>query len=751
MRSLWSGVSGLQAHQVGMDVEGHNIANVNTVGYKYGRVSFADQISQTIRTATGPHSKAGGKNSMQIGLGVTAEATTKVFKGGSLETTDVGTDLAIEGDSFFVVSDNGGRTNKYTRNGEFTRDGMGNLVNNSGYIVQGWMQDPVTKRVDPTKPIEDITIPEGLKAEAMATDYVGLKANLNSGNEVGEFRKFISSLDVKHGKYREDKNSPFIDHDEEDYEDYKFNKDQEMVEVAYDMGVVFNDAGSSLALRQNQGIWVSYKNAIYSSDDAISATDTDIKFELNGVEITGKLNKGSSEKNAQELLKIINLYTSKTGVVATIKDVDVGGNKVPAGITLTNDNRTGTLESSKNIKITIPNGGGETAGLTAGNGGAEVITAHKYQYVKNGANYEAYHSGNTTAIGDKDARIFTTTEDLRAWLHEDAAKSVMTGAAKTFDLSDIDVTVNKVGQFEIKKNTDNMDLDVSITGFSNDELGVNGIAENSKFTAVMKNLEGRMTKKESFRTSQSLCLSSMASSQDIYDTLGSKHNLRIEYTKINNTLDNGTEWIVKISVPEPGFINDTGAKLKNKNIVTGRVRFDSRGALSSYSPPSISYNPNNGAASEQIIKFNLGEIGGFDGLTSYDQISHVSNKDVNGYAGGNIENIRIDDFGNIIGTFTNDQIRILGQVALARFTNNEGLEATGGNMFLQTANSGEPTIGTAKTGGRGTIKSNRLEMSNVDLSRSLTKLIVIQRGFQANSKTITTSDQMLNTLLQLKQ
>jgi flagellar hook protein FlgE len=75
----------------------------------------------------------------------------------------------------------------------------------------------------------------------------------------------------------------------------------------------------------------------------------------------------------------------------------------------------------------------------------------------------------------------------------------------------------------------------------------------------------------------------------------------------------------------------------------------------------------------------------------------------------------------------------------------------GGTLFSSSPNSGEPIIGTAGTGGRGTIQPSSLEMSNVDLSRSLTQLIVIQRGFQANSKTITTSDQMLNTLLQLKQ
>jgi flagellar hook protein FlgE len=87
---------------------------------------------------------------------------------------------------------------------------------------------------------------------------------------------------------------------------------------------------------------------------------------------------------------------------------------------------------------------------------------------------------------------------------------------------------------------------------------------------------------------------------------------------------------------------------------------------------------------------------------------------------------------------------------MAKFTNNEGLATEGGNIYIQTANSGDPIIGTAATSGRGFMQSAALEASNVDLSRALTQLIIIQRGFQANGKTITTSDQLLQTLIGLK-
>jgi flagellar hook protein FlgE len=138
-------------------------------------------------------------------------------------------------------------------------------------------------------------------------------------------------------------------------------------------------------------------------------------------------------------------------------------------------------------------------------------------------------------------------------------------------------------------------------------------------------------------------------------------------------------------------------------------------------------------------------------MTSFDKQSNTSGISQDGYPGGDLAGIRVDETGTLIGSFTNGRSFGLAQVAMAKFTNNEGLESDGGNAFIQTSNSGDPIIGQAAIGGRGFIQASSLEMSNVDLSRSLTQLIVVQRGYQANSKTITTSDQMLNTLLQLKQ
>ena len=290
--------------------------------------------------------------------------------------------------------------------------------------------------------------------------------------------------------------------------------------------------------------------------------------------------------------------------------------------------------------------------------------------------------------------------------------------------------------------TDDHDLYLSVTG-STVEDPDNPISENIKFTTSMAALQGALNSGSSVRTSQNIYAASHASSIDVYDSLGSKHTVRIEFTK-----QTSSEWSVMVSVPEPATLN---AGFSPENIVTGSIRFDSDGSLAGFSPTSLTFTANNGSTPNQNIKLDFGSLGQFDGMTSFDQQSNTSGISQDGYPGGDLSGIRIDETGTLIGSFTNGRSFGLAQVSMAKFSNNEGLESDGGNTFVQTSNSGDPIIAQAAVGGRGFVQASALEMSNVDLSRSLTQLIVIQRGFQANSKTITTSDQMLNTLLQLKQ
>lgn len=166
MRSMFSGVSGLRAHQTRMDVIGNNVANVNTVGFKSGRVTFQEVFSQTLRGAGSPDSTTGrgGTNPMQVGLGVGVGAIDTITTRGSSQRTDNPTDLSIEGEGFFIVKGGSGDSYKFTRAGNFGIDKLGNLVASNGMNVYGWQdyggaaQADGTYQFDTEKPVEPINL-----------------------------------------------------------------------------------------------------------------------------------------------------------------------------------------------------------------------------------------------------------------------------------------------------------------------------------------------------------------------------------------------------------------------------------------------------------------------------------------------------------------------------------------------------------------------------------------------------------------
>ena len=200
MRSLYSGVSGLQNHQTRMDVIGNNISNVNTTGFKRGRVNFQDMISQQVAGAAKPTEELGGVNPKDVGLGMTISTIEQVFTQGNLQSTGVGTDVAIQGNGFFIVKN--GDESFYTRNGVFGLDRDGTLVNPAnGMRVQGWMardlngEQIVQTAATPT----DLVIPVGSKDPAKATENVLFACNLNKNTP--EILEGASASDVAKGTW----------------------------------------------------------------------------------------------------------------------------------------------------------------------------------------------------------------------------------------------------------------------------------------------------------------------------------------------------------------------------------------------------------------------------------------------------------------------------------------------------------------------------------------------------------------------
>ncbi|QFR50350.1 flagellar hook protein FlgE [Sulfurimonas lithotrophica] len=721
LKSLFSGVSGLQSHQVAMDVESNNIANVNTIGFKYSRANFSDLLAQTKAIATAPQGELGGKNPVQVGLGSTVSSMTRIFSQGSVQNSDKNTDVAIQGDGFYIISPDGGNTYKYTRSGDFKFDAQGNFVDNNGFIVQGWLRDEDTGLVDSTAPITNINIPPGLTTPAKATEQVVLKANLNSGTEV---EHFSPAYEIPSG-------SGTVQPAAIDSNGNPVNSG--------DLGVMFNGTGEAFSLQDGQGIWASFIDSTHQLMAAVPGTGGaaetfSVDFTLDDgttQNVTVNLPLGnSSAQNGALIEAAIKAQTAITGVDA-IYDSGTGA------LDLINKNNDTSV--SHNIYVADNGSTGVAAAAITGTPafGAALVagdthhTAFRYAYNSTG--------GSSASGADK---TFQTMADLRYALEEQAQDQDY-GAG---GLAGVTVEVDDLGRFVIKNPTntaDDYDMSLNITAITDGTT-----TNNVRFTDAIDSLSSVLSAGTGGTTfSESINAATHSSSIDVFDSLGSKHTLRMEFRKTALNPNTGSTWDMVISVPSPATI-DTVFPYNEK---TGVVRFNNDGSLSSYSPPNISFSGNNGSAPNQQVSLSFGNAGTFAGMTSYDDESTTSGISQDGYTGGDLVGIRIDQSGTLVGSFSNGRSFGLAQIGMAKFTNNEGLSTEGGNVFIQTANSGEPIIGTAATAGRGFIQAAALEASNVDLSRSLTQLIIIQRGFQANGKTITTSDQLLQTLIGLKQ
>lgn len=855
MRSLWSGVSGLQAHQVAMDVEGNNISNVNTTGFKYSRADFGTMFSQTVKIATAPTDGRGGSNPLQIGLGVSVSSTTRIHSQGSVQTTDKNTDVAINGDGFFMVSDDGGLTNYLTRSGDFKLDAYGNFVNNAGFVVQGWNINWDTQSIDSSRTPQNIFIDPGMHIPAAKSTEVAIKANLNSGLNIGTASRPLYSLDSVHG-FNQKTGETKDENDTGTTQFYTTSKNAvEVTEKGVDAGSLFNANGQGLNLRDGQGIWVSYADAKYSTNQlGVNAFDPNLHqtqtaaFWGNGnqktrldIVINGVTIQNDTIGSIDEAIAYINTFTAPTDArqgtgVRAVKNAD------GSGIDFVNDNADGTTDNMKNINLVVnaTNTAGEawtatwdaatntfnqytpiqqnnaslwtatggqagTANNLTGGRSAQIITAHKYIYSSSpqtlppmynpdggfayipgtqGGGGPTWNGTDTATIGSQNyynavmngsllntnIRTFHTTEDLREFLQRDARYGVDYDGSGTFAAADVNenvkVVVNSSGAFSLTNVNETSNSPTLVTGGQGpltfgphnmnfnitaytDERGT--VSTNDAFTKIFKGLDGSFPAGNQVKQSELLKLSAFSAGLEIYDSLGSKHTLEVQFVKQSTTQDGGNEWQMIIRVPEPAEINTTGEG--PNNIIVGTARFNNDGSLSNYNPRTINFSPNNGAAPNQQIKLSFGTSGSNDGLVSSNSASTLTGQATDGYTSGNLkpDAIRVDDKGNILGEFTNGKTFAVAKIAMASVANNSGLEEIGGNLFKVTANSGNIVVGEAGTGGRGEMKTSALEMSNVDLSRSLTELIIIQRGYQANSKTISTSDQMLQTLIQLKQ
>jgi len=880
MRSLWSGVSGLNAHQTAMDVEANNIANVNTVGFKYSRTNFQNLLSQTLKSATGPQRDAGGKNSLQIGLGTNVSSVETMFKQGSIQNTDKTTDMAISGDGFFVVSEDNGKTYKYTRAGDFTFDANGNFVDPNGFVVQGWLADPATNKVDTSTALKPISIPPGLTTPAKETEKIQIKANLNSGDTVSEMSATRPTVTVDkdlNGLY--DGNGEKIlltaEDDKLNFKVVNLNGDTVNVTLTYgknsndhdnkfssindlinelNYNITHDSNGNNIQTDQRRSDYLLYLNGdgqitdpratgvtfvsetnsqggntvienIFNGINGSSKTTNSIKMIQNsfiGADDVGELFNSNGEAfNLQDgegvEVSLDGLYENRKFIYKStpINSNDsscltTGGSYIGEAVTtdsnegmhwLYTENGTDRAgfsvnkDSNGNIKgdvakfvVQDSSGNDHTYYLKYGKDfntindlacalnnklAQDSINSLQLKF-ENGQLVEERNDSNSASIQDADAYqdtndtpgtgMLANMDSILNGLDGDNTQSLLMKKKDTYYFHDIQ-DLNYIWQLAIDDSNDpfnNQDategqkaiatidkdgkLSIQNTSPSTFNISVKGYPEgknNQKFTTTFSSLSGSIGA-GSVATSQAMNEATHTTSIDVFDSLGSKHTLTLHFRKYHTSSDNTdpSTWKWYAEVPSPATLDPK---------TYGEIKFNPDGSLNNYTPQNLVLNPNNGAENKQSITLDFGKEGSFEGINSFEAPSATSGQSQDGYPGGDLQQLVVDQTGTVIGVFSNGRSYSLAQVAMAKFVNNEGLMSEGGTLYSASANSGEPVIGVAGTGGRGTIQPSALEMSNVDLSRSLTELIVIQRGFQANSKTITTSDQMLNTLLQLKQ
>ena len=540
MRSLFSGVSGLRNHQTRMDVIGNNIANVNTIGFKGSRANFQDVLNQTLQGASSGTGNRGGTNPVQVGLGMGMSSIDTMFTDGSTQPTGKQTDLAIQGQGFFILSD--GNSQVYTRAGNFDFDKQGNyLVPGSGYKVMGWQANNQGD-LNTSGPVTSIQIPVGATMPARPTEKIIYEKNLSADDPIGT--TVLGSIKA------------------------------------------FDSLGNPHMVTQ---IFVKESNNTWLT----SARTTD-----------GTITAGQMSRITFTSAGVLD---SITAVTATTP---------PTALNIPSFRLNYTPGSVDKTSYTVFDSNG---------------TPHVYQMITtktepNKWNYQIVNPANPTGTPLSSGPI--------TW-DAGAIPPAYSGLPASFSY--------------------------------NDGINTNTVA-------------------------------------------------------------------LTISAQLPPALPPAAAA----TIAISNPTYTAGGA-----PGILKINPTGGAL-PMDINLDMGK------LTQYGGASTLWPTGQDGYAAGTLDSILIDPSGVVVGRFTNGESQNLAQVALATFNNPGGLSKYGNSLFVKSNNSGEAQVGTSDSGGRGGLTPGALEMANVDLAQEFSNMIITQRGFQANSKVITTTDQMLEELANLK-
>ena len=689
MRALFAGVSGLRNHLIRLDVIGNNIANVDTVAFKASRVTFKEAFAQLLQGAERPPGDQGGINPIQVGLGVTVGSVDQNFTQGNLETTGNQTDLAIQGDAFFVTGN--GRQTYYTRAGNFQLDADGRLVApNNGFVVQGRMADQQGQILS-NAGVQDIILPFGQKSPARATTSVSLAGNLDSrqvpSGTIMQTTGMLLAIEqaTSNGGAGSDVNGLY---------GTGSSNGQILGMTPNSTTVTVNDGTTSQTYTYVSTDTGVGDKAFHSLKDLVDEINNDFGAGTAAQQADGSITYTNKTAGA------ISLAVSSTNSTLSTALSSLNGNLVAAASS-TSD-KFSHIATGSDLLVDLQNGAGASLGLTAGQ---QILLDGN----KGGS---AVNQGTlTVAAGTKYSDLMSTVRLTLGIVNPSAAAaSGSTGA----------LTITGDGG--------------QVNALSGVNVRVTGGAAN--FNQIFDSQPGN------YSQVQAATDVTQTASIAVYDSMGNAHTISVTFTK-DSTQPNRWAWAA--TVPQPGTV--TGGD-------TGAVTFDSDGRLETFTydngSTSFQFDPNTGASAPVDIKFDAGTIGQINGLAQFASASTAVASGQDGYAMGNLQDISIDTQGVITGSFTNGVNQKLAQIVLASFNNPTGLLRQGDNMYATSGNSGGAVLGYAGSSNQSSITAGALESSNVDLAQEFTDMIVAQRGFEANARIITTSDEMLQALVNLK-
>ncbi|MBX3424340.1 MAG: flagellar hook-basal body complex protein [Pirellulales bacterium] len=794
--ALSTALTGMNAAETSIDVAGNNVANANTVGFKQSKVNFATQFLQTQSIGSAPTDSRGGTNPRQVGLGVKVAEISPEFTQGTIEISSNPLDLAIQGEGFFIVQgSNGGQY--YTRNGQFKTNSNNEIVTTTGQRVLGFGVDD-NFEIQPTG-LQAIQIPLGQAAVAQATENVFFDGKLNAAGDVGTIPEIIQSPVLSDGSKEIPVNTATWS---------ALSRPTESTTVAagaapgsvpagtYSYKVTFIDADG------NEGP----ASRVSGSVTVGAGSTVDLAFipqPASGSEFTQiriYRNDGS------------NTDFTQVGQIATGTTVFV--DSAATGTTLLNDtgldnggysyyvtyyNSVSGEESRPTARFGPVTADATTSPRIRLDSLPEPATAdfdgiRIYRNLRNSS--ETFHlvdqispsqiaafSGDVSYIDSKPDAVISTGPQINL-----EGPSISFGLplvqvvarngsnySNLFQEGTLEFTGTKGGRdlaqrtFEITSTTTVQDL----LSFMEDTMGVVKTATEDSFpdsinyggtisgsrlqfvsnmgieNALSVNLSAfQLTPASGIRTSIPLTFSStqaangQGASADfvVYDSLGSPLSVRIT-TVLEQTT--GTEatfrWIATSADndPESGYDTVVG---------TGIVKTDGKGQVSSVSNDRVAINRvNTPAASPLEFKLDFSQISGLD--QSSNELS-ASRQD--GFPAGTLSSFIITETGRIQGVFSNGSSRDLGQIRMARFANNGGLEQVGDNLFAAGVNSGLPIQGDPGANGIGNVTAGAVELSNTDIGENLIELILASTQYRGGARVITSVQELLDELLALR-